>query len=186
MADFETEKGRKLLQNGLKALKKSNNIRLGIVQNGKDGPISLLIDSILNRLSSTAAKQTLNKLLLAEEELEETFLNNEKDKKMKKLLEKIGGHGINMDQILTELNGQKGRKRLKMQWEFAKRKLELANGQMAIMANGIVYGPLEEDEQFEMEDFGLIEKLAERKGAKKVAKFVEEWKKEVSKLNLKY
>lgn len=38
-----------------------------------------------------------------------------------------------------------------------------------------MFGPLSDDEVFEPEDFALLEKLAERKGAKAIAEQVDRW-----------
>jgi UDP-glucose:glycoprotein glucosyltransferase len=53
----------------------------------------------------------------------------------------------------------------------------LAPGQRALAVNGLVYGPLDEDgESIEVEDFALVEKLLEKRGARAVAQRVDEWR----------
>lgn len=178
IADFNKVKGRQLLQNALKALKKSNQMRLALVHNGQqhaneqnDGniPFSLLLDAILNRYSSTLAKQALNKLLT-------NFQQSEGN--IEQLLENIAGHGTSIEPILNEIKNGKDNHRMALQSAFSTNQLGLAPGQSAIFVNGQLYGPLEEEEDFEPEDFSLMEKLAEKRGAKAVANIVKAWQKE--------
>jgi Thioredoxin-like domain len=65
--------------------------------------------------------------------------------------------------------------KLQMQAHFARNDLNLKEGQVAIVVNGFVYGPLDEDESFEVEDFLLLERFFERRGAKMLAQQVDEW-----------
>ena len=180
IADFDSIQGRQLLQNALKALKKSNQMRLALVHNGQQHenvenkgdvpPFSLLLDAILNRLSSTPAKQALNKLL--------NLQNQSESNNIQQLLEQIAGHGTNMEPVLNELKTGKGNQRMALQSTFSTNHLGLTPGQRAVFVNGQVYGPLEVGEEFEPEDFSLMEKLADRRGAKAVANMVKGWQKE--------
>ena len=179
IADFDSIQGRQLLQNALKALKKSNQMRLAMVHNGQQHqdeenkenvPFSLLLDAILNRLSSTPAKQALNKLL--------NLQNQSESNNIQQLLEQIAGHGTNMEPVLNELKTGKGNQRMAFQSTFSTNHLGLTPGQRAVFVNGQVYGPLEVREEIEPEDFSLMEKLADRRGAKAVANMVKGWQKE--------
>jgi hypothetical protein len=187
IGDLGTEKGQQLVRNALKALKKSNQMRLTIIHNGPQmsssfSSIPLLIDAIQTWLPSTAAKQALNKLFGSDELLKEADEALKTEESSKKLLENIAGHGVNMEPVFGEMKAKKGQQRLALQRAFSAHELGLAVGQRAILANGQIYGPLGEAEQFETEDFGLMEKLAERQGAKIVAGMVKEWQKEGKKV----
>lgn len=91
MGDLDTSEGRKLLSNGLKAIKKSHNVRLGVIHNGEvsaEKPLraSWLIHSIIRLTPSNLAKQMLHKLLQKDGVALETLLKSEK------VLEEISVH----------------------------------------------------------------------------------------------
>jgi len=84
--------------------------------------------------------------------------------------------GVDTDALLKSLGqGSDDDSRLKMQAHFARNDLNLKEGQVAIVVNGFVYGPLSEGENFEVEDFLLLERFFERRGAKMLAQQVDEW-----------
>ncbi|KAL3084473.1 hypothetical protein niasHS_009244 [Heterodera schachtii] len=178
VADLDTADGRKLVANALKGMKKSNAMRLAVLHNGKADPsssnsVSVLIDALLHGLSSTAAKQSLNKLFAADQQqlMDEVHRNGPES-----VLDKIGGHGVNLDPVRSELKN--AAQRLRAQAQFARSDLGLAQGQRAVLVNGQLHGPLDADEQLEPEDFVLLERLAEKRGAKAVAALVHQWKSE--------
>lgn len=77
---MDTAAGRLLLANGLKAVKKSHNVRLGVIHNGavsSEKPLkaSWFIHSILRLSPSNLAKQMLLKLLQKEGAALETLLS---------------------------------------------------------------------------------------------------------------
>jgi len=146
VADLATASGRQLAQNALKALKKSNQMRLALVHNGgkdknadnvKEVSLPLVADALLARLPSTAAKQSLNKLLL-NAAADEHQWPMPLDEVGRQLLDQIGGHGVGMEPVEAELRAAKGRRRLAMQAGFAARELGLAPGQRAVLLNGQV------------------------------------------------
>lgn len=78
VSDFNTPKGRNLLRNGLKSIKKLANLRLSFVQNGINNKLTdaKLFYSIIKLYSSNIAKQMLNKLLGPKLENEQKINNN--------------------------------------------------------------------------------------------------------------
>nr|CAD2192186.1 unnamed protein product [Meloidogyne enterolobii] len=181
VADLNSVKGQQLLRDALKALKKSNYMRLTLIYNGlgikkNSWTIAHICEAILTRLSSAPAKRALNKLL-GLEEIEKISKEIFDEESVENLLKEIGGHGINIDPILAELKNGNVEKRLALQSAFALNDLNLIEGQIAVIINSNVYGPFDNDETFGFDDFALAERLAERKGIKKVAEMVKGWKK---------
>uniref|UniRef100_A0A915CUW8 UDP-glucose:glycoprotein glucosyltransferase n=1 Tax=Ditylenchus dipsaci TaxID=166011 RepID=A0A915CUW8_9BILA len=138
VGDLNTAKGRQLLINGLKALKKSNNLRLSYIHNGhlkeeKDKTDELsavkLVTSVLRNVPSTLAKQMLNKLLSSEEALSQLLKDGD--------LQRLAVHGVDLDAFSKGLvpgNDQQ----LAIQTMFAERDLGLQKGDTAVVVNGIV------------------------------------------------
>lgn len=85
IGDLNTVKGRTLLNAGLKALKKSSNLRLAYLHNGEIGTRAAgfdavqLITSIIAHQPGTIAKQMLNKLL-NEDTLEQVLKSQDLEK----------------------------------------------------------------------------------------------------------
>jgi UDP-glucose:glycoprotein glucosyltransferase len=172
VADFDTFEGRQLLVHALKHLKKSNNARISIIHNGattkttSSNSASKLIHSILRLLPNNIAKQMLTKLLQKESILTKVLETND--------FEEISVHGMNLESFKKELK-QLSDEHLQLEGQYARKVLNLKPGDRALIFNGQVYGPLKEDEKFESDDFGLAEKIAEKKGAKAVGEQVEAW-----------
>uniref|UniRef100_A0A914YQY2 UDP-glucose:glycoprotein glucosyltransferase n=1 Tax=Panagrolaimus superbus TaxID=310955 RepID=A0A914YQY2_9BILA len=171
VADFDTVEGRQLLNHALKHLKKSNNARITILQNGEAKSASTksaskLIHAIWRLLPNNIAKQMLTKLLQKESILTKVLETND--------FEDVAVHGMNMDSFKKELK-QLSDEHLQLEGQYAHKVLNLKPGDRALIFNGQVYGPLNTDEKFESDDFGLAEKIAEKKGAKAVAEQVEAW-----------
>lgn len=188
ITDINSFKGQQLLRNALKSLKKSNYMRISLIHNGANisnekknlWTIAHIFDAIFTRLSSSSAKRALNKLLGLEYIKEKLF--NEKE--VENLLNEVVGHGIGIDPILSELKSGQVERRLALQSVFASNDLNLIPGQIAVFINSKVYGPIDNDEDFGLEDFILAERLAERKGIKKVSELIKNWQKQGTKVLL--
>ena len=70
--------------------------------------------------------------------------------------------------------------RLDLDAEFVRSALGLPSGASAIVLNGQVYGPLDADEAFDVDDFTLLKQLARQQGVETIAAQIEEWKIDVS------
>lgn len=74
VADLNSPSGREFLENGMKALKKSDQLRLGFMHNGQKKiktntpSFSQLINALVEKLANTLAKQALNKALSMDEQ----------------------------------------------------------------------------------------------------------------------
>ncbi|KAE9555965.1 hypothetical protein FO519_000821 [Halicephalobus sp. NKZ332] len=177
VADYNTEEGRSLLREALKHLKKSPNTRISIIQNSENPTgstkksASKLIHGIWRLLPNNLAKQMLTKLLQKESILKQVLETEN--------FEDVAVHGMNLESFKKEFD-QLGDDYLSLEGMFARKVLNLKPGDRAIIVNGQVYGPLDEGEQFMADDFGLAEKIAEKKGAKAVAETIDRWEVEKS------
>uniref|UniRef100_A0A914C391 UDP-glucose:glycoprotein glucosyltransferase n=1 Tax=Acrobeloides nanus TaxID=290746 RepID=A0A914C391_9BILA len=173
VTDLDSLEGRELLSNALKALKKSNNMRLAVIHNGEVSPpsdkspkISRLIHTIIRLLPNNLSKQILVKL--QKEETVQKVLSSGGD------IDEIAVHGMNLESFKKEAK-LLSNEQLQIEAAFAENVLGLKKNDRAIIVNGMLYGPFGEGEKFEAEDFNLLEKIAERKGAKSIAEQIEKW-----------
>ncbi|XP_035228299.1 UDP-glucose:glycoprotein glucosyltransferase 1-like [Stegodyphus dumicola] len=152
VADVDTAEGRALLLSGLSHLKTSLHTRLGIIHN----PAAKISGSILRKAIQVAldifdrhtAKLFITKILKPVNAMQ--LINNEKS---------VTDFAVsNMD---TELFLKKmdtfDEKSLDFHKVFCKKILKFSPGQRAVIINGRVIGPFEENEDFAQEDFHLLE-----------------------------
>ncbi|XP_048460251.1 UDP-glucose:glycoprotein glucosyltransferase 1 isoform X3 [Rhincodon typus] len=156
VGDFDDSSGRQLLYESLKHLKSSNNLRIGLINNPTTEPteentiIARAIWAALNTQSVNNAKNFITKL--AKEETAKALadgadimefavggMDNDAFKKMFETLK--------LDFILSHSS-------------FCKDVVKLKGGQRAIISNGRIIGPLEENEIFNQNDFHLLESIA--------------------------
>ncbi|CAI4233074.1 unnamed protein product [Auanema sp. JU1783] len=134
--------------------------------------ISSLIHAAYRLLPLNQAKQLITKL--TKEEFVSDIVSG------KKTIEDIAVGGMNV------ANFQKEKKllscdKIKMEQKFAISVLGLKPGDRAVVANGLIIGPLNEDEKLTSADFGLLEKLLGARGSTVIASHVDKW--EVDKAN---
>ncbi|KAI6191748.1 UDP-glucose:glycoprotein glucosyltransferase 1 [Aphelenchoides bicaudatus] len=173
VTDLDSTKGRQIVLNAVKFLKKSNDARVSILHNGKtDSKIAKLIQFVFASLPTEQCKLILQKMVQDE-----------------KWLKKLEADFAVLKEIVTkdpdfELLKKKfhsySTEPLKLEREFIKTELELKEGQNGIVVNGQFYGPFDENEELEIEDFSLLEQLAQKRGAKALSTQIEEWKVDVA------
>uniref|UniRef100_A0A914V212 UDP-glucose:glycoprotein glucosyltransferase 1 n=1 Tax=Plectus sambesii TaxID=2011161 RepID=A0A914V212_9BILA len=173
VGDLETSEGRELYYNAIKHLKQSHKTRIGFIHNptntekdAKDTVITKLVHGGLKLLTDTMSKQFVTKLVK-----EENFVDLQKGKLS---LEELAVNGMDVATFKKELNLLSD-EFLKIHSRYATRTLELLPGQRAIVANGLVIGPLDDGERFESEDFSLLEKYVAARSGNVVAQHVDKW-----------
>ena len=127
---------------------------------------SKLIHGIWRLLPNNIAKQMLTKLLQKESTLNKVLETGEFDE--------VAVHGMNLESFKKELK-QLTDEHLQIEGQFIRKVLNLKPGDRSVIFNGLVYGPLKDDEKFESDDFGLAEKIAEKKGAKSIGESIDGW-----------
>ncbi|XP_072111746.1 UDP-glucose:glycoprotein glucosyltransferase 1 isoform X1 [Mobula birostris] len=156
IGDFDDSSGRQLLYESLKHLKSSNNLRIGLINNPSNEPtkentvIARAIWAALNTQSVNNAKNFITKLTKEETakalaegtDIMEFAVGGMENAAFKEMFE-----SVSLDFILSHSS-------------FCKDVVKLNKGQNAIISNGRIVGPLEENEIFNQNDFHLLESIA--------------------------
>uniref|UniRef100_F1KR85 UDP-glucose:glycoprotein glucosyltransferase 1 n=1 Tax=Ascaris suum TaxID=6253 RepID=F1KR85_ASCSU len=173
VGDFESVEGRLLAYNSIKHLKHSHATRIGLINNPKHveeasrpSSISMLINAAARLLPPAQAKQFITKLV--KEEIASKLI----DKSIK--LEDIAVNGMDVEFFRKELK-QLTADEVVADAKFAEKALNLQPGERAVVANGLLVGPLLEEEIFEESDVQLLEKLMLSRNAKVIASFIDKW-----------
>ncbi|GAB0179271.1 UDP-glucose:glycoprotein glucosyltransferase 2 [Grus japonensis] len=169
IADFDKPAGRRLLSNALKHLKTSSHTRVGILNN----PSSKIKEdntAIARGILTTFLTQNNSSLksFLSKLTKEETAKSLAAGTKIAKFL--IPGMD---DDAFEKKYNTLGLDIIKTHQMFCQEVLKLLPGQMAVMSNGRVLGPLDENE-FYAEDFNLLEKITYSTSAEKIKAIVKE------------
>ncbi|XP_068864420.1 UDP-glucose:glycoprotein glucosyltransferase 2 isoform X6 [Aphelocoma coerulescens] len=169
IADFEKPAGRQLLSNALKSLKTSSHTRVGILNN----PSSKIKEdntAIARGILAAFLTQNNNNLksFLSKLSKEETAKSLAAGTKIVKFLIP----GMDGDTFEKKYNTL-GLDLIKTHQLFCQEVLKLLPGQMAVISNGRVLGPLDENE-FSPEDFNLLEKITYSTSAEKIKAIVKE------------
>ncbi|XP_041700149.1 UDP-glucose:glycoprotein glucosyltransferase 2 isoform X2 [Coregonus clupeaformis] len=165
VGDFEKASGRRLLLNALKHLRASGGVRVGVIDNPSGGAPSE-DSTVLNRAvwaalltqKNKAAVEFVQKILK-----EETVQLLQQGTKMKNLLVK----GMDADAFEKKFNTMEV-DFIRSQQLFCRDVLRLHTGQRAVVSNGRILGPFEDEEEFNVEDFHLLEKITLSTTAEKV------------------
>ncbi|XP_054470716.1 UDP-glucose:glycoprotein glucosyltransferase 2 isoform X1 [Anoplopoma fimbria] len=162
--DFEKLSGRKLLLSALKRVKASPGVRVGVIDNPSGKPredntvLYRAIWASLLTQKNKAAAEFVQKLLR-----EESSQLLQKGTKMKDLLMQ----GMDKDAFEKKFNTLE-LDFIRSQQLFCHDVLKLSPGQQAVISNGRILGPFEEQEEFTVEDFQLLEKITLSGSAEKV------------------
>ncbi|XP_017485458.1 PREDICTED: UDP-glucose:glycoprotein glucosyltransferase [Rhagoletis zephyria] len=155
IADIEQTEGRELLTNALRFVKSGSSVRVGFIPNSEGSNLSDKHN--LNRLVWAAA-QTLPPL-------EST------DLVLKLLKDPTSAHDIPdaVNDVLssTELH-------MKMLRVYVQRVFGLHKSGRLVVGNGKIFGPLSPKEQFNIDDFGLIERLNTFQYGDKIRKVIQQ------------
>ncbi|XP_028446453.1 UDP-glucose:glycoprotein glucosyltransferase 2 isoform X3 [Perca flavescens] len=161
--DFEKVSGRKLLFNALKHMA-SPGVRVGVIDNPSGKPSednTVLYRAIWASLltqKNKAAAEFVQKLLK-----EESCQLLQQGTKMKDLLIQ----GMDRDSFEKKFNTLEV-DFIRSQQLFCRDVLKLSPGHQAVISNGRILGPFEEQEEFTVEDFHLLEKITLSSSAEKV------------------
>ncbi|XP_055734579.1 UDP-glucose:glycoprotein glucosyltransferase 2 isoform X1 [Salvelinus fontinalis] len=165
VGDFEKASGRRLLLNALKHLRASAGVRVGVIDNPSGGAPSedstVLYRAVWAALltqKNKAAVEFVQKILK-----EETVQLLQQGTKMKNLLLK----GMDADAFEKKFNTMEV-DFIRSQQLFCRDVLKLHTGQRAVVSNGRILGPFEDEEEFNVEDFHLLEKITLSTTAEKV------------------
>uniref|UniRef100_A0A0K0FWP3 UDP-glucose:glycoprotein glucosyltransferase 1 (inferred by orthology to a human protein) n=1 Tax=Strongyloides venezuelensis TaxID=75913 RepID=A0A0K0FWP3_STRVS len=171
VGDFEDFESREMLRNALKFLKKSKTSRIGIINNPKKGikefgKVTKVINSIVRLLPQNIIKQILPKVLV--ESVIKKIHNNQFS------IDDFAVNGMSVDNFNKE-SKLLSNEQLEYEANFAKSVLNINRGDRTYIVNGNMYGVLGDNEIIEVDDYELLEKIANTKGANKIAAQVDRW-----------
>ncbi|KAJ0070361.1 hypothetical protein NL108_007747, partial [Boleophthalmus pectinirostris] len=170
VGDFDKVSGRKLLINALKHQKVSRGVRVGVIDNPKG---KLTEDNTVLYRAIWAALLTQKKKAAVEFGLkllkEESNQLSQKGSKMKEFLLK----GMDDDAFEKKFNTMEV-DFIQSQQLFCQEVLKLGPGERAVISNGRILVPFNEEEEFTVDDFHLLEKITLSGSAEKVLAKVQE------------
>nr|XP_014343631.1 PREDICTED: UDP-glucose:glycoprotein glucosyltransferase 1 [Latimeria chalumnae] len=164
VGDFDQPSGRQILYDAIKHLKSSNNVRIGIVNNpredptGENLPISRAIWAALLTQTANNAKNFITKMAK-----EETVKALEAGADIIEFA--VGGMDISNFKEAFQSTKQDF---LLSHIAYCRDVLKLKRGERAVISNGRIIGPLQENELFNQDDFHLLEDIIIRTSGEKI------------------
>ncbi|ELU12397.1 hypothetical protein CAPTEDRAFT_227323 [Capitella teleta] len=165
IADLESPEGRSTVYDAIKQMKTTNNIRFSVVHNPSEMPspntlsISRAVQAAISHLPVSTAKSFITKLV--KEDLVKELESGSKT------LEDLAVGGMDFDDYAVSLE-KLDDKIFHAHRLFCEKAVEMKPGQIAVIANGRVLGPLTADENFIQADFALLEKFTHQQSAGKI------------------
>ncbi|MCP9263039.1 UDP-glucose:glycoprotein glucosyltransferase [Dirofilaria immitis] len=174
VSDLETAEGRLLAYNAIKHLKHSYTMRVAIINNPKDieaattsGSVTMLVNLASRLLIPRQMKSFITKLV--KEEIVSKLLNKQIT------LDDLAVNDMNMTVFYKE-SRQINSEEIIADAKYSRRILDLRPGQLALVVNGLLIGPLGNGQVLDVEDMELIDKLILLRGGKIIGDYMEKWK----------
>ncbi|XP_054894492.1 UDP-glucose:glycoprotein glucosyltransferase 1 isoform X2 [Poeciliopsis prolifica] len=174
VGDFDKPSGRQLLYDAIRHMKTSNNVRLGMINNPSSDPsaettrVARAIWSAMQTQSANNAKNFITKM-----SKEETAEALEKGVDVGEFA--VGGMDLSLFKSAYE--GPKF-DFLLSHAAYCRDVLKLKKGQRAVISNGRIIGPLEENEVFNQDDFLLLENIILKTSGERVKSKVQQFEME--------
>lgn len=171
VADFDTPSGRKLLYDAIRHMKSSNNVRLGMVNNPsadvspETSRVARAIWAAMQTQSANNAKNFITKL--AKEETA-AALGKGAD------IGEFAVGGMDMSLFKSAYEDSKF-DFLLSHAAFCRDVLKLKKGQRAVISNGRIIGPLEDEEVFNQDDFLLLESIILKTSGERIKSKVQQF-----------
>ncbi|CAG9863529.1 unnamed protein product [Phyllotreta striolata] len=159
VGDLNERTSRNLLFGALEHLKSESHVRVSFLPNVNGGKANKLNKLVLAALQELPAEKSLTYVI--------SLL---KDDAFYKQLESGGKLDIPVE-LASKIDAQE--LNLKMLRVYSQRVLQLKEGQRAVIANGRILGPLDDDEQFTLEDFNLLERFTSSSYLEKITAALE-------------
>ncbi|CAH0557003.1 unnamed protein product [Brassicogethes aeneus] len=159
VGDLNCPKSRGLLLNALTHLKTESDVRVSFLPNVDGGKKHLLNKVVLAAQQELTPEKATNYVI--------TLLSD--DDAVKKLEE---GKDLSYpSEISSKIESQE--LNLKMLRVYCARVLNMKDSRRAVIANGRVLGPLDDDEDFSTEDFGLLERFSSASYVDKITEAIQ-------------
>ncbi|KAG8224868.1 hypothetical protein J437_LFUL006462 [Ladona fulva] len=175
VADLETPDGRQLMADAVDQMRSSSTIRVSVILNPTSLPaigevwdgnkfiFSRTVIAALSVMKPDISGQYLSKIL--KEDVALDISSGKKDPS------EIKVQDFDMSILRREIDSSNGENLLRAHRDFCERSLGIATGgKRAVVNNGRVLGPLDDDEIFSADDFGLLERYAFTTVTEKIGK----------------
>uniref|UniRef100_A0A4W4FIS8 UDP-glucose ceramide glucosyltransferase-like 1 n=1 Tax=Electrophorus electricus TaxID=8005 RepID=A0A4W4FIS8_ELEEL len=155
VGDFDQPSGRQLLYDGIRHMKTSNNVRLGVINNPTESPsngtalIGLAIWAAMQTQTANNAKNFITKL--TKEETARALYTGADPADFA-----VGGMDVSLFMSVYQSSKVNF---LLAHADYCRDVLKLRKGQRAVISNGRIIGPLEDGEVFNQDDFLLLESI---------------------------
>uniref|UniRef100_A0A8C2X5R1 UDP-glucose ceramide glucosyltransferase-like 1 n=1 Tax=Cyclopterus lumpus TaxID=8103 RepID=A0A8C2X5R1_CYCLU len=171
VGDFDTPAGRQLLYDAIRHMKTSNNVRLGMINNPSAAPsaeTSRVTRAILAAMQTQSANNAKNFITKLTKEETATALEKGVD---------VGEFAVGGMDVPLFKDAYEGPKFdfLLSHAAYCRDVLKLKKGQMAVISNGRIIGPLEEDEVFNQDDFLLLESIILKTSGERIKSKVQQF-----------
>uniref|UniRef100_A0A3Q3WAW8 Uncharacterized protein n=1 Tax=Mola mola TaxID=94237 RepID=A0A3Q3WAW8_MOLML len=171
VGDFDKPSGRQLLYDAIRHMKTSNNVRLGMINN-PSAPLSAETTRVARAIWAAMQTQSANnaKNFITKLAKEETAAALGKGVDIGEFA--VGG----MDMALFK-DAYEGHKFnfLRSHIAYCGDVLKLKKGQKAVISNGRIIGPLEEEEVFNQDDFLLLENIILKTSGERIKSKVQQF-----------
>lgn len=171
VADFDKPSGRKLLYDAIRHMKSSNNVRLGMINNPsadvstETSRVARAIWAAMQTQSANNAKNFITKLAK-----EETAAALERGVDIGEFA--VGGMDVSLFKSAYEDSKFDF---LLSHAAFCRDVLKLKKGQRAVISNGRIIGPLEDEEVFNQDDFLLLESIILKTSGERIKSKVQQF-----------
>uniref|UniRef100_A0AAY5EX87 UDP-glucose ceramide glucosyltransferase-like 1 n=1 Tax=Electrophorus electricus TaxID=8005 RepID=A0AAY5EX87_ELEEL len=160
VGDFDQPSGRQLLYDGIRHMKTSNNVRLGVINNPTESPsngtalIGLAIWAAMQTQTANNAKNFITKL--TKEETARALYTAPLGTFISLSLGCLQGMDVSLFMSVYQSSKVNF---LLAHADYCRDVLKLRKGQRAVISNGRIIGPLEDGEVFNQDDFLLLESI---------------------------
>ncbi|XP_015248212.1 PREDICTED: UDP-glucose:glycoprotein glucosyltransferase 1 isoform X2 [Cyprinodon variegatus] len=174
VGDFDKPSGRQLLYDAIRHMKTSNNVRLGMINNPSSDP-SMESSRVARAIWSAMQTQSANNA--------KNFITKMSKEDTAEALEKgvdIGEFAVGGMDLPLFRSAYEGPKVdfLLSHAAYCRDVLKLKKGQRAVISNGRVIGPLEENEVFNQDDFLLLESIILKTSGERIKSKVQQFEME--------
>ncbi|XP_078133115.1 UDP-glucose:glycoprotein glucosyltransferase 1 isoform X1 [Sander vitreus] len=181
VGDFDKPSGRQLLYDAIRHMKTSNNVRLGMINNPSAAPsaeTSRLARAIWAAMQTQFANNAKNFITKLAKEETAAALETGVD---------IGEFAVGGMDVSLFKDAYEGPKFdfLFSHAAYCRDVLKLKKGQNAVISNGRIIGPLEEEEVFNQDDFLLLESIILKTSGERIKSKVQQFGIEEDRISLR-
>ncbi|KAF0044115.1 hypothetical protein F2P81_003273 [Scophthalmus maximus] len=171
VGDFDKPSGRQLLYDAIRHMKTSNNVRLGMISNPSDAlsaETSRVARAVWAAMQTQSANNAKNFITKMAKEETATALQKGVD------IGEFAVGGMDVSLFKSAYDSPKF-DFLLSHAAYCRDVLKLKKGQRAVISNGRIIGPLEEEEVFNQDDFLLLESIILKTSGERIKSKVQQF-----------